>query len=152
MHVFVAMPFGIKEGIDFNKIYLDLIKPALEEDGFEVFRADEERRAGEIRTDMFQELLVADIVVADLSIDNPNVWYELGVRHALRARGIVQIKSKREYMPFDVYTDRTLSYHLKNGVPDPDFLSEDKATLRTMCRETISSWYGRKISPVYHHL
>ncbi len=152
MHVFVAMPFGTKEGIDFNRIYLELIKPALEEEGFEVFRADEERRAGEIRTDMFQELLLADLVVAELSIDNPNVWYEMGVRHALRARGVVQIKSKRERMPFDIYTDRTLSYHVKDGVPDPDFLSEDKVALRTMCRETVLSWYGLKISPVYHLL
>jgi len=38
---------------------------------------------------MFQELLVADLVVADLPLENPNVWYELGVRHALRARGVV---------------------------------------------------------------
>jgi tetratricopeptide (TPR) repeat protein len=153
MHVFVAMPFGTKEGIDFNKIYSELIKPALEEEGgFEVFRADEEQRAGEIRTDMFQELLLADLVVADLSIDNPNVWYEMGVRHALRSRGIVQIKSKRDYMPFDVYTDRTLSYHIKDGVPDPDFLSKDKTALRAMCRETVSSWHGLKVSPVYHLL
>lgn len=152
MHVFVAMPFGTKEGIDFNRVYLELIKPALEEERFEVFRADEEPKAGEIRTDMFQELLIADLVVADLSIDNPNVWYEMGVRHALRARGIVQIKSKREHMPFDVYTDRTLSYHIKEGAPDPSFLYEDKAALRTMCRETISSWHGLTISPVYHLL
>ncbi|MDL1893462.1 tetratricopeptide repeat protein, partial [Sphingobacteriales bacterium CHB3] len=86
VHVFVAMPFGVKEGIDFNKVYSDLIKPALESAGFDVFRADEEIRGGNIRTDMFQELLLADLVVADLSIDNPNVWYELGVRHALRSR------------------------------------------------------------------
>jgi tetratricopeptide (TPR) repeat protein len=152
MHVFVAMPFGTKEGIDFNRVYLELIKPALEEERFDVFRADEEQRAGEIRTDMFQELLLADLVVADLSIDNPNVWYEMGVRHALRSRGIVQIKSKRDYMPYDVYTDRTLSYHIKDGVPDPDFLSKDKAALRTMCKETMYSWYGFKISPVYHLL
>jgi tetratricopeptide (TPR) repeat protein len=152
MHVFVAMPFGTKEGINFNKVYSDLIKPALEEEGFEVFRADEEQKAGEIRTDMFQELLLADLVVADLSIDNPNVWYEMGVRHALRSRGIVQINSKRSYMPFDVYTDRKLSYNIRDGVPDKESLSKDKAALRTMCRETMLSWYGRKISPVYHLL
>ena len=80
-HAFVVMPYGTKEQIDFNLVYGDLIKPALEGAGFEVFRADEEMRAGDIRTDMFQELLLADLVVADLSIDNPNVWYELGVRH-----------------------------------------------------------------------
>ena len=95
-HAFVAMPFGTKQDaegnqIDFNAIYADYIRPALEDAGMEVFRADEEEEAGEIRKDMFFELLVADLVVADLSIDNPNVWYELGVRHALRARGVVLI-------------------------------------------------------------
>ena len=152
IHVFVAMPFGIKEGIDFNRIYADFIKPALEKEGFEVFRADEEQRAGNIRTDMFQELLLADLVVADLSIDNPNVWYELGVRHALRARGIIHIKCKRDYMPFDVYSDRALTYNIKNGVPDKDFLDNDMKNLAAMAKETISSWHGRKISPVYNLL
>ena len=45
-HAFVAMPFGIKEDIDFNAVFGELIKPALEGAGFEVFRADEEMRAG----------------------------------------------------------------------------------------------------------
>lgn len=58
-HAFVVMPFGKKEGfdgtvIDFNAIYQDLIKPALEEAGFEPFRADEETTTGDILTDMFQ--------------------------------------------------------------------------------------------------
>ena len=71
-HAFVAMPFGEKTDsqgheIDFNRVYAELIKPALEAAGLEVFRADEEERAGEIRTDMFQELLIADLVVADLT-------------------------------------------------------------------------------------
>lgn len=149
-HVFVAMPFGTKEGIDFNKVYDEYIKPALESEGFDVFRADEERRAGEIRTDMFQELLLADLVVVDLSIDNPNVWYELGVRHALRSRGVVQIKSKRDYMPFDVYTDRTLTYQIKDGEPDPSTLEVDKRNLAAMAKATMESWHARKISPVYH--
>jgi hypothetical protein len=75
---------------------------------------------------MFQELLLADLVVVDLSIDNPNVWYELGVRHALRARGVIQLKSKRDYMPFDVYTDRTISYHIKDGIPTLILLTKIK--------------------------
>ena len=151
-HVFVVMPYGTKEGIHFNEIYSDLIKPALEAVGFEVFRADEEMRAGDIRTDMFQELLMADLVVADLSIDNPNVWYELGVRHALRARGVIGIRCLRDYMPFDVYSDRSVRYHVKDGLPDPSFLEEDKDQLASFATETMDSWYGRKISPVYHLL
>ena len=72
-HAFIAMPFGVKPGadgqlIDFNRVYAELLKPALEAAGCEVFRAGDEQRAGDIRTDMFQELLVADLV-----LDNPNV-------------------------------------------------------------------------------
>ena len=119
LHAFIAMPFGVKEGIDFNRIYAELIRPALEDAGFETFRADEEMRAGEIRKDMFQELLLADLVVVDLTVDDPNVWYELGVRHALRARGVVQILCRRDRLPFDVVTDRVLRYHETDGVPDP---------------------------------
>ena len=152
MHVFVAMPFGNKEGIDFNRVYSDLIKPALTDAGFEVFRADEEQRAGEICTDMFQELLLADLVIVDLSIDNPNVWYELGVRHGLRSRGVIQIKCTRDYMPFDVYTDRTLTYHLREGIPDVDLITKDREALRTMARNTLSSSIDRKISPVFNLL
>lgn len=151
-HAFVAMPFGKKEKIDFNEVYKQYIKPALESVGFEVFRADEELRAGNIRTDMFQELLLADLVIADVSIDNPNVWYELGVRHALRARGVVQIQCKRDYMPFDIFVDRTLRYHVKAGLPDPKYLKDDKEVLASIAIVTIKSWKGRKISPVYHLL
>lgn len=157
-HAFVAMPFGTKEGIDFNAVYGDLIKPALEAEGFEVFRADEEMRAGSIPADMFQELLLADLVVADLSINNPNVWYELGVRHALRKRGVVPIQCKREYLPFDVYTDRTVRYSVteatpdRPSVPDPATRDRDRAQLGQCARETIESWYGRTISPVYLNL
>ena len=92
LHAFIVMPFGTKEGIDFNRVYADYVKPALAGAGFDVFRADEELLPGDIRSDMFQELLIADLVVADLSIDNPNVWYELGVRHGLRARGVIQVR------------------------------------------------------------
>jgi len=106
---------------------------------------------------MFQELLMADLVVADLSIDNANVWYELGVRHALRARGVIGIRCRRDYMPFDVYTDRTLRYQIKDNppgaaVPDPERLEDDKKKLAEFATETIDSWYERKISPVYHLL
>ena len=53
-------------------------------------------------------------------IDNPNVWYELGVRHALRSRGIVHVSSRTSRTPFDVATDRQFRYQLVEGAPDPD--------------------------------
>jgi tetratricopeptide (TPR) repeat protein len=166
-HAFVAMPFGIKPGprgpdgkpldphmeaIDFNRVYGEYIRPALESAGFEAFRADEETRAGHIVTDMFQELLVADLVVADLTIENPNVWYELGVRHALRARGVVIVCGGRVTTAFDLYTDRKLRYALKDGAPDPAQLDDDRRRLTDMVKATMDAWHGHKISPVYHLL
>ena len=97
---------------NFNAIYKTLIKPALEEAGFEPFRADEETTSGDILTDMFQELLLADLCMCDLSIDNANVYYELGIRHAFRKRGVVHIQAGRAYMPFDIFNVRTLPYHI----------------------------------------
>ncbi len=153
-HAFVAMPFGVKHDnqgneIDFNRVYIELIKPALESAGLEPFRADQELRAGEIRTDMFQELLIADLVVADLTLDNPNVWYELGVRHALRARGIVLISGGQVPTAFDVYTDRKLRYGVKDSRPDPATVEADKKNLAAIVTATMESWHGRKVSPVY---
>lgn len=153
-HAFVAMPFGSKpdhEGklVDFNRVYAELIKPALEDAGCEVFRADQEQRAGDIRTDMFQELLVADLVVADLTLDNPNVWYELGVRHALRARGVVLVQGPRPSQPFDIYTDRKLRYGIAAGGPDPATLAADRAKLSAMARATLDASRARVVSPVY---
>jgi tetratricopeptide (TPR) repeat protein len=153
-HAFIAMPFGTKPGadgqdIDFNRIHDELLKPALQDAGCEVFRADDEQRAGDIRTDMFQELLVADLVLADLTLDNPNVWYELGVRHALRARGVLLVQGPRASQPFDIYTDRKLRYRLKDGVPDPAFVAADRAALAAMARATLEAPSRRKVSPVY---
>lgn len=154
LHVFVAMPFGSRrdtagQEIDFDLIYGELIRPALESAGLEVMRGDEELEAGDIRADLFQELLLADLVLADLTLDNPNVWYELGVRHALRARGVILVQGPRSAQPFDTYTDRKFCYHLADGAPDPATLGADRQALAELARATLDAWPGRKTSPVY---
>src|SRR5215510_1752348 len=157
-HAFVIMPFGKKKGADgsiydFNAIYTQLIKPTLESSGFESFRADEESSSGDILTDMFQELLLADLCLVDMSIDNANVFYELGIRHAFRRRGIVHIQSGRAYMPFDIFNVRTVPYHITpEGVPDPAFIEKDRAAIARIVRATWSSEPERIHSPVYNLL
>ena len=157
-HAFVVMPFGRKQAadgrwIDFNSIYQDLIKPALEEAGFEAFRADEEAASGDILTDMFQELLLADLAIADLSIDNANVFYELGIRHAMRKRGVVHIQSGRAYMPFDIFNVRTIPYTCDdNGRPDPHHIEKDKQTLIKSIQSTWNSNRNQVHSPVFNLL
>ena len=157
-HAFVVMPFGKKKGgdgslYDFNIIYQTLIKPALESAGFEPFRADEATTSGDILTDMFQELLLADLVIADLSIDNANAFYELGIRHAFRKRGVVHIQAGRAYMPFDIFNVRTLPYHITSeGVPDPEFLEKDIQAIARMTRDTWASDRDAIHSPIFNLL
>src|SRR5262249_40167233 len=82
---------------------------------------------------------------------NPNVWYELGVRHALRSRGVV-IVCGRVTTAFDLYTNRKLIYRMREWDADPEILKTDKASLAEMVTATMDAWHGRKISPVYYHM
>jgi tetratricopeptide (TPR) repeat protein len=157
-HAFVVMPFGKKKGtdgqpFDFNEIYKILIKPALEDAGFEPFRADEETASGDILTDMFQELLLADMVLCDLSIDNANAFYELGIRHALRKRGVAHIQAGRAYMPFDIFNVRTFPYHITpEGVPDPEYIRSDITSISRLVKDTFASDRDAVHSPIYNLL
>ena len=134
-HVFVVMPFGLKEArravpatdnvpavppitIDFDLVYDYLIEPALTKGGFLPFRADKEPGAGDIRTDMFFELVTADVIVADISVLNANVFYELGVRHGVAERGVFMIHGGWSARPFDVAPDRTFDYDGKLFLPE----------------------------------
>jgi len=129
---FVVMPFGKEVAIswigksngaasqrqpimvNFDRVYDELLKPALEKAGCEAVRADSEIGAGDIRTDMFFELVTADVVVADLSIYNPNVYYELGVRDAVCQRGVFIVQGGWPTpRPFDVAQDRSFNYNGK---------------------------------------
>ncbi|MEM9056781.1 MAG: tetratricopeptide repeat protein, partial [Pseudomonadota bacterium] len=72
-----------------------------------------------------------------------------GVRHALRARGIVHVSSRTGRTPFDVATDRQFRYQLVNGQPDPDTLTSQIERLANVALSTVESWRGRNISPIY---
>ena len=92
MRAFIVTPFDKKpdaEGriIDFDAVRKLLIEPALDQLGLTGRTTGEIVKAGNIHTDMFQRLLTADLVVAEVSIHNANVFYELGIRHAVRKKG-----------------------------------------------------------------
>ena len=110
MRAFVIRPFGTKSGIDFDAVERKLIDPALDELRLEGRTTGDILRAGNIREDMFQLLLTADVVVADISIHNANAFYELGIRHALRAQRTFLINAGADEVPFDLKTDRYLKY------------------------------------------
>ncbi len=107
---FIVRPFGTKNGIDFDRVQDELIAPALDSLGIEAATTGVIVRAGNIRTDMFEALVVADLVIADISIHNANVLYELGIRHALRPRTTILIRAAADEVPFDLQTDRYVVY------------------------------------------
>jgi hypothetical protein len=130
MHAFIVRPFGTKNGIDFDRVEKELIRPALDQLNFSGGTTVEFIQQGNIRTDMFEQLLIADLVVADISIHNANAFYELGIRHAFRDKRTFLIKSEGDEVPFDLKTDRYMSYASGNPAASlPALIEALKATL-----------------------
>ena len=86
MRAFVVRPFGKRQGVDFERVHVELIKPALKAAKIDGDTTLEIMEQGDIREDMFRLLVGADLVIADISIHNANVFYELGIRHAVLDR------------------------------------------------------------------
>ena len=84
-----------------------IIKPAVDTCGYKAVRADEIDKPGIITSQVIQHVVNDDLIVADLTDRNPNVFYELAIRHALR-KPLVQIIQKGEAIPFDVAGTRTI--------------------------------------------
>ena len=114
---FALMPFGRKSdamgtSIDFDAVYERLIAPAIRAADLEPVRADDEMTGGIVHKPMFERLILCEYAVADLTFANANVFYELGVRHAVRPYSTVLIFASGTRLPFDVALDRALPYSL----------------------------------------
>ena len=143
MRAFVIRGFGQKAGVDFERVHAELIAPALQEVGIDGGTTGDILQAGNVREDMFRELVLANVVVADVSVHNANVFYELGIRHAVRNRSTVLIRARINEVPFDLRTDRYLSY-------DPLSAAASVPQLVQALRETLAS--ERIDSPVFQLL
>ena len=140
---FIIRPFGTKKDIDFDRIERELIGPALLQAGVDGRTTLDILGSGNIRVDMFQRLLTADLVVADLSIHNANVFYELGLRHALRDKRTLLVRCQADDFPFDLQTDRYVVYEKENPAHSLELLVE--ALRQTLSSDTLDS-------PVFHLL
>jgi len=114
---FVLMPFGSKPDdqgriIDFDAIYQEIIAPAVDKANLDGIRADEEHVGGAIHKPMFERLMLCEYAIADLTIANPNVYYELGIRHAMRPRSTVLLNASGTRLPFDLAIARATPYEL----------------------------------------
>jgi len=115
---FVVMGFGEKTDfqsnpqrvLNLNKTYEFIIEPAVKEAGLECVRADQIIHSSVIDKPMYEKLLDADVVVADLSTSNANAIYELGVRHALRPNTTIVMAENNFSFPFDLGHISILKY------------------------------------------
>ena len=108
---FMVMPFGVKptglargQGptkVDFDSLWQNALKPLIEDLGYTPFRADADTGAL-IINEMIERLAYSDIVVADISIPNANVYYEIGIRHAARSTGCVLVSADWARPVFDL--------------------------------------------------
>ncbi|MFN7981968.1 MAG: tetratricopeptide repeat-containing protein [Vicinamibacterales bacterium] len=143
MRAFIVRPFNTQSGVDFEAVERLLIAPALQELGIDGRTTQEITAQGNIRADMFRMLVSADLVVADLSIHNANVFYELGIRHGLRNACTFLLRANLDKYPFDLSTDRYFVYDAGNPGASVE-------RLVTALRNTIAA---RTIdSPVYEML
>ena len=147
---FVLMPFGKKPDgaggtVDFDAVYRELISEAIADAGFEPLRADEELTGGIIHKPMFERLILCEYAVADLTTANANVFYELGVRHAVRPWSTVLIYADGARLPFDVAPQRALPYKLTpSGHP-----TSVEGTRRALADRLVAARDADTDSPIF---
>ena len=143
---FVIMGFGEKTDfqsspqrvLNLNKTYANIIKPAVTEAGHTCIRADEIIHSTVIDKPMYDNLLEADLVIADLSTSNANAIYELGIRHALRPQRTIVMAEKNFSFPFDLNHLSILKYeHLGK-----DISFDEVMRFRRILKEKIASVMG----------
>lgn len=109
---FVIMPISDKEGYEpghFTKVYEQIFKPAIKEAGYEPYRVDEEALSQSIIQKIFNGLTKFPMSICDLSSGNPNVLYELGIRHSYDLP-VVLVKDDKTNFIFDVSGINTIEY------------------------------------------
>jgi len=136
--------------LDLDKSYRYIIKPAAKDAGYQCVRADEIQHAGNINVPMYQQLLTADVVIADVSTYNPNAFYELGVRHALKPYTTITIAEDKMVFPFDIGQIAIRKYqHLGEGI---DFGEVERMRAELSEAILVVGAQAKYDSPVYTFL
>jgi hypothetical protein len=151
---FVDMPFGKKPDltsgivIDFGAVYNQAIKPAIENVGLHAERGDLEKSGGIIHLPMFARILLSDFMVADLTLRNPNVFYELGIRHLAKPFTTIPIFATTSVLPFDVSMVRSIPYELEKGTLTSEGAEKLREAISARLRQAIDR-AAQIDSPIY---
>jgi len=151
---FVITPIGdddSQERRHANVILKSVIDPVVTEFGLVARRADQIDRSGIITQQIFECIAKARVCVADLSFNNPNAFYELGVRHMCK-QPTIQLIRKGDKIPFDVSQGRTIRIDMTDVYSVVDSIDSAKRELREHIRYAISSEYKGEDNPINVYL
>lgn len=152
---FVVMPFRTKETraqapapprVNFDALWEKALRPVIEDLGYQPVRADQDLGALIIK-EMLERLYFADLVIADLTIPNGNVYYEVGIRHAAKDAGCVLIGASWSEPLFDVDQMRQIRYPL----PEGDVTDETAAAVRAALTQSVPP-LAAGMSPMFQTL
>jgi tetratricopeptide (TPR) repeat protein len=126
---FMIMPYGTKATpasdradvpakVNFDRLWDLALRPAIEKLGYEPVRADQDL-GPMIIIEMIERLALSDLVIADISIPNGNVYYEIGIRHAAQQAGCVMISADWAQPLFDLGQMRRITYPLPADLTEP---------------------------------
>lgn len=143
---FVISPIGEEKSeirIRADQILKHIIDPVAKECGFRAIRADKISKPGIITNQVIQHIIDDPLVIADLTDKNPNVFYELAIRHSIR-KPLVQIIKKGEDIPFDVSVMRTIPIDHHNL----DNVEEAKKEMKKQIEDVINKKPNEIESPI----
>lgn len=130
---FIICPIGAEES-DMRKRADRLLKyvlsPVLEKNGYIPVRADQMAKVGLITGQIINAIIDSPLVIADLTGSNPNVFYELAIRHAIR-KPYIQLTTKWEKIPFDIGAVRTIRF----DIADLDSVEKSKTQIELLIKE-----------------
>jgi tetratricopeptide (TPR) repeat protein len=131
---FMIMPYGLKptaspapsgapDKVNFDRLWGAALRPAIDSTGYEPVRADEDI-GSLIITEMIERLAISDLVLAEVSIPNGNVYYEVGIRHAAQKQGCILTAASWSKPLFDIDQMRQIRYPLPTESISDDVAAE----------------------------
>lgn len=153
MDILVVMPFGAHRyvqgeaiaSIDFDTIYREIIAKAIGDTGNSSVRADEIVGAGDVTTQLMDKIVSSPVMIADLSMPNGNVYFELGIRQAISNHRTILIALEGTVLPFNIRNQRVLFYRAGDAAQR----AEAAARLAEWINQVEGTSYA---SPVQLHL
>lgn len=155
MTCFVVMPYGRKTDpvtareINFDAVYRDFIQKSVVELGLTCIRSDEVNQSGLIHREMIDHIINSDVAIVDITTGNPNVMYELGVRHTAWKSGTIIVRLKDSQIPFNIAGMRAMDYvEPAEGAP-AERLEQQREVLKTNIRNSL---HVRSVDSLVHSI